>query len=171
MRRTIEVVVSGSAARVSDLTLRRPGRIEGVVEDVAAEALLDGVAVTLLDANGSTLTSALTDETGTYRFEGLAPGAYRVVCQAPRGYSLAVAEANLMVPPGETVEHHFELEPAGALEGRVVDEDTGEPLVGVPILLLDSVGRVVRKSTTAADGTYAFRRLPEDKYTVALEET
>ena len=171
MRRTIDVVVSGSAARVTDLTLRRPGRIEGVVEDVAAEALLEGVAVKLLDANGSPLTSVVTDETGAYRFEGLAPGAYRLVCQAPRGYSLALAEASVQLPPGETIEKHFELEPAGALEGRVIDEDTGEPLVGVPILLLDSVGRVVRKATTAADGSYEFRRLPEDKYTVSLEET
>lgn len=54
----------------------------------------------------------------------------------------------------------------GAISGTVFLDDTGAPIEGVPLTLLDHNGAVVAVTTTAADGTYSFADLPAGDYTV-----
>ena len=52
----------------------------------SSDRLLAGVVLQLISADGSVLATTTTNSLGEYRFDGLAPGVYRVVEQQPSGY-------------------------------------------------------------------------------------
>lgn len=48
----------------------------------------------------------------------------------------------------------------GSLSGRVFDDETGDGLAGVPVVLVDEDGDVVATTTTDENGDYIFDDLP-----------
>ncbi|MGB3779084.1 MAG: carboxypeptidase regulatory-like domain-containing protein [Tunicatimonas sp.] len=56
------------------------------------------------------------------------------------------------------------------VQGRVTDEETGEPLSDVTVTIRDSTGAVVKDTTTDDEGRYEFEVAPDSEYTVRAEE-
>lgn len=168
MPKIVDAIVHAREPTVLDLTLARPSMIAGLVWDPDAEAALEGAQVRLLTAEGNEVRNTHTDENGRYRFEGLRAGNYRVDLVAPTGYVAADGTKLAEVGPNSTVEIDFELRPGGVVRGRVVDEDTGQPLADVNVVLLDTQGRPLRRVRTTQAGEYEFVNLPEDRYQLAI---
>ena len=191
-------LVSGTAAARYDFLELEPVSLAGFVyEDDnnnglrdAGEAGIGGVTLTLLDAAGNpTAITAVTDASGYYRFDGLAPDAVWGVAEAqPDGYydgldtpgNLSGSAQNpgdaitgVLIPAAAAAEdYNFgELRPA-SIRGKVyVDAngngvaDAGETLLaGVTIHLLDPAGNRLASTLTGSEGRYAFTNLRPGTY-------
>jgi hypothetical protein len=159
---------------------------------------LPGVTITVsgVDERGNAVTvSTTTDANGTWTVGGLLAGTYTIVETQPANVSdgldavgtiggVAVGTlgndmiSNITLGAGETGINYNFGELAGEVSGRVyVDSnrngvlDPGETgLGGVIIRLRDSVGNVVRTTTTQPDGSYLIRGFPPGDYVVEEEQ-
>jgi fimbrial isopeptide formation D2 family protein/uncharacterized repeat protein (TIGR01451 family) len=158
------------------------------------EADVPGVTVTLTDAGGSTVATAVTDSNGLYRFSNLIPGEYTVTfSDLPAGYvvtetnaagstaannsnGLVSTKANLAA--GETdLTFDLGIYRPGSIGDFVWNDldhdgiqDSGETGVpGVTVTLTDSSGTVAT-TTTDAGGGYLFDGLPPGTYTVTFSD-
>jgi uncharacterized repeat protein (TIGR01451 family) len=142
-----------------------------------------GATVNLLadgDGDGAyeiAVGSAVTDGAGSYRFDALAPARYRVALVVPTGFATSspaqidhalglseVFEGADFAVLGATIGDRVWQDSDG--NGR---QDAGEPgRPGATVTLIDAGGTAVATTTTAADGTYAFRGRPAGGYTVAF---
>jgi large repetitive protein len=168
MPKIVDAIVHAREPTVLELTLSRPSTITGLVWDPDAEAALEGAEVRLLSSGGTTIRTNHTGADGKYRFEALRAGSYKIDLVTPTGYVTPEGTKPATVGPNETIEVDFELRPGGVVKGRVVDEDTGEPLPNVNVVLLDTQGRALRRARTTQTGEYEFVNLPEDRYQVAI---
>ncbi len=164
---------------------------------------LGGITVTLLDSNNNSVTDASgnsvgaqsTAADGTYRFEQLLPGDYKV-CFDTTGYEISLkdntatddtldSDISLNAPHCSDVETLTAQETnlnydlglyinAAALGDRVwIDanqnglQDAGETgLGGITVNLLDDLGNILATDTTDANGAYLFSDLKPDFYEV-----
>ena len=183
----LPISISGNVFEDLDLdTARDPG-----------EPGLAGVGLELLRLDGSqyvaTGQTILTQADGSYRFDGLLPGTYRVAETQPDGYLSVGARAgtvngqtrgvvtgpdvlsDIALLGGEDSVHNdfAEVRPA-SIRGHVAVDgndngqlDPGEtPLAGVTVLLRDASGQVAGQTTTDSQGTYAFTQLMPGVYSV-----
>ncbi len=171
MPKIVDAIVHAREPTVLELTLSRPSRIHGLVWDPDAEAALEGTEVRLLTTEGNVVRTTYTDGTGNYTFDGLRAGTYKVDVVTPMGYVTSTGTKPAAVGPNQATEVDFELRPGGVVRGRVVDEDTGEPLPDVQVVLLDSNGKPLRRVTTTRTGEYEFINLPEDRYQVTVGDS
>lgn len=74
----------------------------------SGEDPLSGWTVTLTDAKGVTLTTR-SDSYGTYHFENVAPGTYRLAGQAQAGWQSTAPEGGYTVNAGRPLERRLEL--------------------------------------------------------------
>lgn len=194
------VLVSGTVGVNYDFCEVEPVSISGFVyvddnqngQFDSGEQTLSGVALALLDANGNaTGATVVTDSTGFYIFDGLAPGTYGVAETQPSNYydglDSAGTAGGTAQNPGDRITgavlsagvygnyYNFgELRPA-SLRGLVhadrdgdcvYDPEFEDVLPGVVIELLDADGRVIRTTVTDATGQYAFTNLEPGVYGV-----
>ena len=149
------------------------GAIEGrVTNSVTGEPVI-GATVRALDRHSYVFTAS-TDSSGSYRLEGLADGDYHAEISKD-GFADARA-------PAQTLENVFgggfvhasgdvpvrldaQMNPWGALRGRVVDED-GKPAAGVRVEISNVLDG---DTTTNADGEFSFTNLRPGSYTVAAK--
>lgn len=150
---------------------------------------VNGVTVTLTDAGGNVLGTAVTSGDGDYGFTGLPAGTFTVTVDPaglPAGSNptfdfdgigtpnvatatMAANETNLDVD--------FGYNGAGAVGNRVwLDtngdgvQDAGETGInGVTVRLLDDVGNEIASQVTAGDGEYLFGNLLDGDYTVVVD--
>ncbi len=116
---------------------------------------------------------ARIDSQGGYEFEGLAPGEYQFQLEG------LAQRVKLTVEIPDQSEYHLDLElPHGVVEGRVVDDTTGEPVARATVYLrptdeveADSmIASLIRKSgqlhidSTDAEGVFSFGSLGEGEY-------
>ena len=136
-------------------------------------------------------TTATTDASGYYHFDGLRPGTYALSEAQPAAYSqgknslgsvtltqAGQSSSNGAKGPGidvfsgvglaegtASVGYNFG-ERGATLRGEVyLDEDTADGLPGVTVTLKDANGVVVGTTTTDAAGDYQFDNLPAGNYT------
>jgi fimbrial isopeptide formation D2 family protein/uncharacterized repeat protein (TIGR01451 family) len=196
---------SGEAELRLDAGFYRGAKLGGTVfEDVNGNGLQDGLGengisgrlVTLLTANGaSTGRTALTDASGNYLFDNLAPGTYSVTF-APSGV-MPFTRANQGLDNGSDSDadpSNGRTEQVTLVSGsddRTLDagvytpaaigdrvwedldgdgqQDAGEPgIVGATVRLLNAAGTVIGTTSTAADGFYQFTGLAPADYRVEI---
>lgn len=150
------------------------------VRDESETTVLPGVTIEILDATGSVVDTAVTDENGVYITDMLPPGTYTVVQMQPEGVGSSTPDVIVveLVPAGTNGIDFGET--LSGLTGRVWDDDSvtiglgnsldeDEPGVsGVTVTLTGPTLPVPRTTTTAPDGTYEFLDLLGGDYTVTI---
>ncbi len=192
---------------------RQAGAISGTVRadttgNGVGDTALPGVTVTLKDSSGNDIdsdpntpgvqpTTTTTAGNGSYSFNNVAPGDYRVVQTVPAGY-IAIGDADggdftvignvapINVLPGQTVTgRDFTDQQPGTISGFVRADTTGDgqgdtAQSGVTVTLKDAGGNDIDSdpntpgvqpttTTTAGDGSYSFGNLPPGDYRVVQE--
>ena len=151
---------------------------------------LSGVTVKLLDKDGNVVGTTTTDKDGNYSFTGLSDGTYTVQVdktgpladkeqtEDPSGKADSRSQAITFTRTDPDVTNvNFGYAEDYTVSGTVYyDKDRSETLNnsepgfdGITVNLLGEDGQVVATTTTKADGTYSFSKLPAGKYTVKVE--
>ena len=151
---------------------------------------LSGVTVKLLDKDGNVVGTTTTDADGNYSFTGLNDGTYTVQVdktgpladkeqtEDPSGKTDSRSQAITFTRTDPDVTNvNFGYVEDYTVSGTVYyDKDRSETLNnsepgfdGITVNLLGEDGQVVATTTTKADGTYSFSKLPAGKYTVKVE--
>ncbi|MEW6073197.1 MAG: carboxypeptidase-like regulatory domain-containing protein [Planctomycetota bacterium] len=147
-----------------NLSLAPAGFLAGVVLDANAAAV-DGLAVTLEALPGGPSLVATTDATGSFRFEDVLDGSYKLHYGDPRSPVREAQVLQLRAP------------------GMVLPPATVPELAGVWILVLDLAGAFVEgatvrgtgsaggllEGTTGARGLLLVRHLPPGRYRIRVE--
>ncbi|MEZ4884190.1 MAG: SdrD B-like domain-containing protein [Chitinophagales bacterium] len=150
------------------------------------EVGIEGVPVTLLDADGNIFATTTTDPDGNYTFSGLVPGEYTVMVPefGPNGETLTTPmELTTVLFSGDYVGNlDFGYEPVDGvsslggltwldLDGDGVKDANEDILGGIEVTLLDGNGNVIASTITNPDGTYIFVGLNSGNYSVQAETT
>ena len=149
-----------------------------------------GITVNLVDASGTVVATTTTDADGNYSFTGLGDGTYTVQVdktgplasteqtEDPSGQGDSRSQAITFTRSDPDVTNvNFGYAEDYTISGTVYyDKDRSETLNngepgfdGVTVNLLNEAGATVATTTTKADGTYSFAKLPAGKYTVKVE--
>ena len=149
-----------------------------------------GVTVKLVDPSGNVVATTTTDADGNYSFTGLNDGTYTVQVdktgplasteqtEDPSGNGDSRSQAITFTRSDPDVTNvNFGYAEDYTVSGTVYyDKDRSETLNnsepgfdGITVNLLDEAGATVATTTTKADGTYSFAKLPAGKYTVKVE--
>ena len=168
-------------------TIYRDGNRSGALD--AGEKLYEGVTVNLVDADGTVVATTTTDADGSYSFDKLPAGTYSVTVvqdgpiagleqtgdpDATKDNASESITLNNDNP--STTDVNFGYIADNSLSGTVYrddsrngDQDGTEPgYSGVTVQLLDASGNVVATTTTDANGTYSFFKLPDGTYSVKV---
>lgn len=130
------VVTRSGQTSVTGLQLTPlPGAVAGFVSDLTNGANVSGAEIRITDAStGAVVGTVLSDNGGEYAFPALAPGSYKAIATAP-GY--AAEFGGFTIASGETTRYSFALQPLpGRLIGSAINKQSGAPLAGVTVQLL-----------------------------------
>ena len=148
------------------------------------------ITVNLVDASGTVVATTTTDADGNYSFTGLGDGTYTVQVdktgplasteqtEDPSGQGDSRSQAITFTRSDPDVTNvNFGYAEDYTISGTVYyDKDRSETLNngepgfdGITVNLLNEAGATVATTTTKADGTYSFTKLPAGKYTVKVE--
>ncbi len=164
----------------------------GVLED--DEQRLGGVAIQLLDADGSLIAETTTNAQGNYWFTGLMAGTYTVreiqpvsfvdgIDSVGRINGVAVGElgddiiTNIDLKFGDKgIKYNFGEIRLGSISGMVHGDANGDctfepadgdvPLQGVVLQLVNAEGQPIAQTTTDENGQYIFDGLRPGEYTI-----
>ena len=150
-----------------NFALKGSAAIRGRVTDAATGAPVAGMTVRVSGWENRTVWSGATGTDGGYLASGLVPHSYKVRTPFSQGYVGQVyRNANCPVADcdwgdwvdlgwGETKTGvDFALVRGGAVSGRVTRADTGAPMAGVTVDLLNQYGYANGSMTTDANGVY-----------------
>ncbi|MEL7079558.1 MAG: SdrD B-like domain-containing protein, partial [Cyanobacteria bacterium J06582_2] len=164
-----------------------PASISGKVaqdenNDNVGDRNLVGITVNLLDQNGDTVATTVTDANGNYLFEDVTPGDYTIVQEnSPNFVDVRDVEgANdsqiaLKVGIGESfVGQNFIDEIPASIAGNVSRDDDNDGsgdrnLAGITVNLLDTNRDLVATTQTLADGNYLFEDVTPGDYIIVQE--
>ncbi|WP_377887184.1 carboxypeptidase regulatory-like domain-containing protein [Alkalihalobacillus sp. R86527] len=156
-------VLSDEIADTS-LTLEpNPAEISGVITDDSGNPV-SNATIQIIDANGTLLWTAGTDQDGNYAIGNLAPGAFTIVTNA-QNYSSNTTGVTLS--PGQIVtDANVTLIPdPGAIVGQINDTD-GNLLPGATVIVRTVDNLQIRTTTTNEFGEYFLEGLAPGAYTV-----
>jgi MFS family permease len=157
-----------SAVRIADrpaevdMLLSGAFRLTGLIRSAGTGQPVPGATVTLADARGEIVGTAVTGQTGQYAVENLVAGQYTVAVSAASYQPLALSAA---IGDGQQTTLDAELRTGARLAGTA-RSNSGAILPDVRVTVLDPDGNVAGVATTGPDGTYTLENLPEGEYTV-----
>jgi len=158
-------LAASSGELVVDETPREPvaGQLMGAVRTVSGSTVLDSV-VTVTDAQGTQRGRSVAAPNGRYTVGGLDSGEYTVVASSP-GFRPTVAT---VTRGGRGATHDFALDGHGGVRGLVNNgwDDGAAPIPDAVVIVTDAQGRVVGRTRSATDGTFALNGLPLGPATV-----
>ncbi|MEI6158382.1 MAG: SdrD B-like domain-containing protein, partial [Roseococcus sp.] len=161
----------------------------------AGDTVLAGITVTLLNADGtSTGLTKTTASDGSYLFDGLVPGTYRVRFDESGGNKRTLADVNpdttdsdanqatgvtgtYSLANGDNVRNvdggFYKLATIGDrvwedMNGDGLQNDGTSGIVGATVQLLDGSGTVINSTTTGPDGFYQFTGLIPGNYSIQV---
>ena len=163
----------------------------------ANESPCEGVLAELLSASGEVIASAKTEADGSYLFEGLAPGRYRMRFTAQEGCGFSgtersvsrggvqesdepVSETRIISVSGGAANDSVDagVVRLGSLSGRIWEDESADRLMddgeasmgGVSVSLMNGAGRtVISTATTDAQGMFSFDHLRPGTYKLRVD--
>jgi hypothetical protein len=166
-------VREGATTEVGKVRLDPGSEIAGTVREVGGSPLSGASVRAAYHEEGRRLRSeATTDSEGRFRIGGLPPGETTIEAEA-EGY-LPGSRSKAAAEPGDLV---LELLPACALEGRVLDAETGGPIDAFEVELLPmgadaGRGREIRAPSVESfldpEGRFRIRDLRPDRYAATI---
>ncbi|WP_312168099.1 carboxypeptidase regulatory-like domain-containing protein [Microbacterium sp.] len=126
---------------------------------------VEGVELTLVDANGDVVGTTTTAADGSYGFPGfVATDGYTVRAATPAGkVPVGPGEIEVDLTEADGVADFVVRDIVGTeVSGRVVD-DEGEPVPGVPVSI-----DAEQETTTDDEGVYVFDEVPAGEHTVVV---
>jgi len=106
---------------------------------------------------------AQTDEAGRFQLAGLPPGRWRLQARHPE---LAPLARTIRVEAGDEALLTLTLPVGGAIRGRVILRETGEPVPGLPVYLGDDPRPA---AVTTPDGHFHLAHVAPDDYRLRAE--
>jgi hypothetical protein len=154
------IAVAGGVAR-REVILFGAGVLAGVARTTGTGDPVSGAVVTLTDAHGQVVATAITDPGGGYRLDGLETGDYTLV---------GMATATEPVARAVTVPGHQDLtfSAPGYRITAVVTGPDGTPFAGA-LVTLSGNGGILGTAVSDGQGWVAFDGIPADSYTLAAE--
>ncbi|AYF77380.1 MFS transporter [Nocardia yunnanensis] len=152
----------GSRPQQLDVALLGSGEVSGTVRAVGRGAPLRDATVTLTDAFGDVVGSAVTTADGDFICRGVLAGTYTLVAVAEHMRPTAVT---LTVPDSGMLRHDIELAPRAVLAGSACNE-RGDSVADAQITVLDEAGDLIAVTRTDDTGRYVVPDLAEGRYTV-----
>lgn len=164
-----------------DFVLDVGGMISGVVSDAETGLPVEGIYVTARDYDLNVFSSSTyTGPDGSYTIYGLPTNDYRVQARDLDWVTLPNfarqfydhtdhrgEAARVHVDIGsETTDIHFDLLPGGSISGRVVDQDTGQPIPNQYVDAWRTNGRSGGGTCTDEDGYFQVMWLPLGEYVI-----
>jgi protocatechuate 3,4-dioxygenase beta subunit len=153
-------VAAGEVRR--DVSLSGAGQLEGRVADQAGRPIT-GAAITLTDARGEVVATAVTGDAGTYVLPDLYPAEYTLTATAD-GTRPAARTVSLGAGGDNRID--IVLVTNGTLAGVIRAAASGQPVPDASVLAVDQYGTVVGATATGPDGRYEFSDLQPGAYTV-----
>ena len=166
-------------------------------EVIVDEPVKEGVEIKLIDAaTGDVVATTLTDADGNYSFDDVPVGDYKIMGVAPDGQEFTIQDVGsddsidsdvdengmsgvVSVTAGSNTDIDLGLKEikTGSLSGRYFcddDDDAVESagdssIAGATVILLDSNGNEVARTTTGTDGVYRFDDVEAGDYSVLFE--
>jgi hypothetical protein len=159
--------------------LASAGSISGTVT-AEGGGPLQGVEVCPTPSFAFETVCALTGPGGAYSLTGLPGGAYKIRFSGQPGNLRYVDEfyddkrysweADLIqLGESENATLDVSLAEGGSIDGRVTDEDSGQPIAGIWACAVDSQGIPPRCALTDANGDYILNGIPSGVYSVEYE--
>lgn len=163
----------GKETDVGDLVLPAPAIIEGIVKSKIPLANTKVRVVALGSGSdplqpqwGSIVTEVPVNPNGKFQVE--VPPEPVAVVLLPFGIGKPIWR-QLHAKPGQKLTLQFELPEPGAIEGQVVRADTGQPVVGALVQLLDEPGMTVGQAVTNRLGIYRFEPVLPGQYSLRCQ--
>ncbi|MBI5850861.1 MAG: carboxypeptidase regulatory-like domain-containing protein [Planctomycetes bacterium] len=148
-----------------------------VVIDVGGKPLADGmVELTQLDGDRVEGVKIGVVVTGEATFRGLRSGLVRLQVRAGMTFDPLGDPLSFELDASGGPQRRTWSLPGGAITGRVVDAERGDPISGAVVRLVSAEagregrGRDLGFSLTGADGAFAFRGLGEGSFTVLADD-
>ena len=132
----------------------------------AGEATIALVAVDLLDAEGNVVTRTTTGSDGTYRFEDLTPGTYRIRWTVPAGYGLPTGTNVVAHAQGSSGEATAVTGTSGAIEVAV-----GQAVAGANIGLWPEATTTTTTTAPTTTSTTTTTTTPTTSTTTSTTST
>lgn len=154
------VQVFPNQTTIGDVALEpNPGSINGSVTSSIGSTPIGGAIVNIINSNGALVTSTVTDPSGNFVANGLAPGNYTVSVFA---IDFQNGSVGAVVVSGQSTPVAVQLQP---FPGRITGTVT-PILTNTVVELRDSNNVFVDSFLTNPDGTYSFENLAPGTYTV-----
>ncbi|KJL25785.1 Cna protein B-type domain protein [Microbacterium azadirachtae] len=169
------------AAAAADTLAATGGSIAGVVTNEADGSPIAGIFVQAQNDDASSIAGATTGPDGSYRIDGLQPGAHRVhfltlgtsyISEYWNNATSYFQAAVVYVQDGVVATGiDAALSSGGTISGVVTRED-GTPVVGEPVSAAASgLGGGFSSAITDSSGAYTIQGLPADSYVVNFSTT
>ena len=155
--------------------------VEGRVTETQTLQPVVGAQVSLLDEADEAVATAVTDAAGAFRLQAPAAGEFRI--RAERVGLRATLTRAVGLAPGEAVQVEVRMGPApvvldsavalvprrAGVAGQVLDDQTGQPVPGATITLLNTRELRAGQAVTDSTGWFHLRITAPDGYQLRVE--
>ncbi|MFC7370131.1 beta strand repeat-containing protein [Fictibacillus iocasae] len=157
---------AGETVTLNFILQQNPGALTGQVTDLTGTPLTGAVVELFLGT--VPVANTVTDSSGNYSFNGLAPGNYSASASA---VNFTSATQPVTIVSNQTATQNFALSPEPSSISGTVSSSAGGPLAGASVRVLDLNGNTIANVTTGSDGSYTLTNLPAGTFDVRAESS
>ncbi|QAS52292.1 carboxypeptidase regulatory-like domain-containing protein [Halobacillus litoralis] len=161
------VLLSPNATVSTTLALvANPGGVTGTVTAEGTGDPISGAVVQIFDATRALVATLVTDPDGVYQFNSLSAGTYRIVVSAS-GFGTGIQDVDIV--SNQLTQADFALsENPGNIQGLVINDSTGDPLIGVTVVIrqFSPTGPIVQTAATDSNGEFLVMGITPGVYAV-----